>query len=115
MLITFLQERQFKGKNVPQRIFTHTQSQQQTTANRLTAEEAAFEPHLIDSNHRAENGRYTINQPMNQAKDQPLATEPLQLCTNHKPNTKSAVIEKRDVSVSTVVADQNNFSNNIQH
>jgi hypothetical protein len=38
---------------------------------------------------------------MKQTKDQPLA---LKLCTNHKPNIKSADIEKRDTSVSTIVA-----------
>jgi hypothetical protein len=54
------------------------------SANRLTAEEAACELHVIDSNHRAEDGRYTVNQPMKQTKDQPLTIEPLQLCTKHK-------------------------------
>jgi hypothetical protein len=49
-------------------------------------------------------GMYTVNQPMKHTKDQPLTIEPLQLCTNHKPNTKSAVIEKHDTSVSIIVA-----------
>jgi hypothetical protein len=66
------------------------------STNRLTAEEAACEQDFIDSNHRAEDGRYTVNQPIKQTKDQPLAIEPLQLHTNQKPNTKPAVIEKRD-------------------
>jgi hypothetical protein len=52
--------------------------------NRLTAEEAACEQHFIDSNNRAEDERYTVNQPMKQTKDQPLAIEPLQLYTKHK-------------------------------
>jgi hypothetical protein len=74
------------------------------TTNWLTAVEAACEQHFIDSTHRAVNGRYTVNQLMKQTKDQPLAIVPLQLRTNQKPNTKSAVIEKRDTSVSTIVA-----------
>jgi hypothetical protein len=41
---------------------------------------------------------------MKKTKYQPLAIEPLQLGTNHKPNTKSAVIKKRDTSVSIIVA-----------
>jgi hypothetical protein len=69
------------------------------SANRLTAEEAAWEQYFIDSNHRAEDKRYTVNHPMKQTKDQSLAIEPLQLCTNHKPNTKSAIIKKRHTSV----------------
>jgi hypothetical protein len=51
--------------------------------DRLTAEEAGCEQHVIDSNHRAEDGWYTINLPMKQTKDQPLAIDPLQLCTKH--------------------------------
>jgi hypothetical protein len=43
------------------------------SANRLTAKEAACEQYFIDSNHRAEDGRYIINQPMKHTKDQPLA------------------------------------------
>jgi tRNA-dihydrouridine synthase len=60
--------------------------------------------HFIDSNHRAEDGRFTVNQPMKQTKNQPLTTEPLKLCTTQKPSTKTAVIEKCDLSVSTIVA-----------
>jgi hypothetical protein len=55
-----------------------------TSANRQTAEEAACEQHFIDSNHRAEDIRYTVNQPMKQTKDQPLAIEPLQLPTTNQ-------------------------------
>jgi hypothetical protein len=44
-----------------------------TSANRLTAEERPCEQHFIDSNHRAEDVRYTFNQPMKQTKDQLLA------------------------------------------
>jgi hypothetical protein len=61
------------------------------SANRLTAEKAACVQYFIDSNQRAEDERYTVNQPMKQTKNQPLAIEPLQFCTNHKPNMKSAV------------------------
>jgi hypothetical protein len=75
-----------------------------SSANRLTAEKAACVQYFNDSNHRAEDERYTVNQTMKQTKNQPLVIEPLQLCTNHKPNIKSAVIEKLDVSVSKIVA-----------
>jgi hypothetical protein len=40
------------------------------SANRLTAEEAACEQYFIDSNHRAEDGRYTVNQPIKQTPKQ---------------------------------------------
>jgi hypothetical protein len=73
------------------------------SANRLRAKKARCEQHFIDSNHRAEDGttynvvqrgtRYNVNQAMKQTKNQPSAIEPLQLCTNHKPNMKSAVIK----------------------
>jgi hypothetical protein len=32
------------------------------------------------NSRRAQDGRYTVNQPMKQTKDQPLAIEPLRLC-----------------------------------
>jgi hypothetical protein len=50
------------------------------SANKLTAEEAACEQHFIDTNHRTEDIRYTVNQPMKQTKDHQPFSQPKELC-----------------------------------
>jgi hypothetical protein len=45
--------------------------------SKQAAEETACEQHFIDSDHRTEDKKYTVNRPMKKTKDQLLAIEPL--------------------------------------